>query len=236
MDRNDHAVAPTLYVTTPPHTGPKQLMTAFTRTLGLPTPSPRVTTDRMVDQVVGVLRDLDTSMVILDEVQQLRTRAAAGMEAASLLKAFTERLPSLFLYVGVNLRNSDLLAGPMGAQMQGRVTVFEMAPYSIGSAEGREQWERIIMQFEHQFPLHDHEVGTLAGAAGWLFDMTGGVIGSLRTHLRKAQIEAILDGREHVSLKHLKEIPLDLRAHEERAGRLASGGQRDTSAAQARVA
>ena len=69
MDREDQAIAPVLYVTTPPHTGPKQLMTAFTRTLGLPTPAPRVTTDRMVDQVVGVLRDLQTSLVILDEVQ-----------------------------------------------------------------------------------------------------------------------------------------------------------------------
>jgi len=219
---HDGSIAPVLYVSTPAESSPKQLMTAFSRTLGLPTPANSATTDRIMDQVVELMReDLKTSMVILDEIQNLRTRAAAGMAAANMLKTFTERIPALFLYVGVGVGSSDILSGPMSAQMQGRINVFEMAPYNVGSAEGRADWENIIMQFEKEFPLVEHEVGVLADAAGWLYDATGGVIGRLRFLLRYAQVDAILDGVEHVSARRVREVPLDFLAAQERKERVA---------------
>ncbi len=208
---DDLAFAPVLYVSAPPQTSPKGLMMRFASTLGLPLRA-RSTTDQVMDQVVDTLRELGTTMVILDEVQHLKTRAQAGMEAASALKSFSERVPATFLYVGVDLPQSDFLGGAMGAQMQGRTTMIQMQPYSIGSAAHRKEWEKVIALFEREFPLAEHEVGTLMDEAAWLHAVTGGVIGSLRTLLRKAQIAAIIDGREHLDRAALEPILPDYRA------------------------
>ncbi|OMH28184.1 hypothetical protein BKD30_02305 [Tersicoccus phoenicis] len=160
---DDADFLPVLYVSTPPQTSPKGLMSRFAATLGMPVP-PRETTDRIMERVVETLRDLGTSMVILDEVQHLRTRAQAGMEAASALKSFSERVPATFLYVGVDLPNSDFLGGAMGAQMQGRATMIQMQPHSIGSAAHRAEWDKVVALFEREFPLaqHSHGRGSMA--------------------------------------------------------------------------
>lgn len=208
---DDKGYAPVLYVSTPPQTSPKGLMMRFASTLGLPLRA-RTTTDEVMDQVVHTLRELGTTMVILDEVQHLKTRAQAGIEAASALKSFSERVPATFLYVGVDLPRSDFLGGAMGAQMQGRTTMIEMQPYSIGSAAHRDQWEKVIALFEREFPLAEHEVGTLMDEAAWLHAVTGGVIGSLRTLLRKGQVAAIIDGQEHLDRSNLEPILPDYRA------------------------
>lgn len=220
----DNRYTPVVYLTTPPQTTPKGLMTRFANTLGLPL-SQRLTTERQMDVVVNVLRQMETSMVILDEIQHLRTRAQAGMEAASALKAFSERIPATFLYVGVNLSQSDFLGGAMGAQMQGRTTFIEMEPYSLASAKHRKQWEEIIALFEREFPLANHEIGTLEEEGAWLHAVTGGVIGSLRTLLRKGQIAAIIDGREHLDRVALEDILPDYRAELDRQKRVDRRGK-----------
>lgn len=111
--------------------------------------------------------------------------------------------------MGVNLPNSDFLGGPMGQQMRGRVTMHEIAPYTVGSQVDREQWERLIQMFELEFLLADHDVGVVAAEAAWLHQATGGVIGALRTLLRKAQVSAILDDKEYVDAKRLKSAQPD---------------------------
>lgn len=226
----DQGFAPVLYVSTPPQTSPKGLMMRFASTLGLPLRA-RTTTDQVMDLVVDTLRELGTTMIILDEVQHLKTRAQAGMEAASALKSFSERVPATFLYVGVDLPRSDFLGGAMGAQMQGRTTMLQMQPYSIGSEEHRNQWEKVIALFEREFPLAEHEVGTLMDEAAWLHSVTGGVIGSLRTLLRKGQVSAIIDGQEHLDKAALKKILPDYRADLARASQAGAGRARKQASA-----
>lgn len=207
----DDSFAPTVYITTPPSSNAKSLMTRFATMLGLPVRS-RATTEDVTRQVVSVMHELGTTMVIIDEIQNLRTRAQTGQEAASALKGLAEQVPALFVYVGVDLPRSDFLSGPMGRQMRGRVTLHQISPYSVGSKAGRDKWERLIMMFEQEFPLADHDVGSVAAEAGWLYEATGGVIGSLRTLLRKAQVGAILEGKEHVDSKRLRSVELDWQA------------------------
>lgn len=227
----DQGFAPVLYVSTPPQTSPKGLMMRFASTLGLPMPA-RTTTDQVMDRVVETLRELGTTMVILDEVQHLKTRAQVGVEAASALKSFSERVPATFLFVGVDLPRSDFLSGAMGAQMQGRTTMIQMQPYSIGSENHRQEWEKVIALFEREFPLAEHEVGTLMDEAGWLHSVTGGVIGSLRTLLRKGQIAAIIDGKEHLDKQALSAVLPDYRAElaHERTERARGGTRKKASA------
>ncbi len=57
------------------------------------------------------MRHLGTSLVICDEIHNLRTNHQAGSEAAWALKVFSERLDATFLYAGIDLLQSDLLSG-----------------------------------------------------------------------------------------------------------------------------
>jgi hypothetical protein len=60
--------------------------------------------------------------------------------------------------------------------------------------------------------LHHHPAGTLAGLAEYLYQRTGGMIGSLSDLVRGAAILAIEDGTETISHDLLELVPLDYAA------------------------
>ena len=164
-------------------------------------------------QVVDVLASLSTSLIIVDEVQNLRTRAQSGLDAASALKAFMDRVPALFLFVGVDLPDSDLFAGPMSAQMQGRVTMHYLKPMSRGTQEDRDEWDSLIDLLEESLPLMSQPAGHLSSQASeFLHAATGGSIGSLRTLVRMAALGALIDGKETIGLREVKTAHRDYRA------------------------
>lgn len=204
--------APTLYLSTPPGATPKTLMSAFAAALNLPV-HVRDTTETITAQVVDVLASLSTSLIIVDEVQNLRTRAQSGLDAASALKAFMDRVPALFLFVGVDLPDSDLFAGPMSAQMQGRVTMHYLKPMSRGTQEDRDEWDSLIDLLEESLPLMSQPAGHLSSQASeFLHAATGGSIGSLRTLVRMAALGALIDGKETIGLREVKTAHRDYRA------------------------
>ena len=90
-----------------------------------------------------MLRDLGTTLVIVDEVHNLKTNSSIGAEAASALKAFSERLDATFIYAGIDLLTSDLFAGHMGRQIKARMIVHEMSPYGYGSQAQRDEWTEL---------------------------------------------------------------------------------------------
>lgn len=211
---DDNTYAPVVYLPVPASATTKGLMLAFANYLEVPV-SPRANSDVVAQQVTRILQEQGTSLVILDEVQNLKTQQALGREAASFLKLFTERLAATFVYVGVDLPNSDLFSGEMGAQLRGRVTMQNLAPYSQRSAEGRETWLNLIHAIEMPLPLAKHQTGMLDDCADLLFDLTGGVIGSLRNLLRRAATSAVLDGKEFINRQTILDTPLDFRAQSE---------------------
>lgn len=107
---DDTSYAPVVYAVVPPGTTPKMMMLAFANFLGLVNPN-RATAQDLTERVVGVMRHLGTSLVVCDEIHNLRTNHQAGSEAASALKVFSERLDATFLYAGIDLLQSDLLSG-----------------------------------------------------------------------------------------------------------------------------
>ena len=189
------------------------MMLAFANFLGLVTPG-RATAQDLAERVVGVMRHLGTSLVVCDEVHNLRTNHQAGSEAASALKVFSERLDATFLYAGIDLLQTDLLSGHMGRQIKGRMTVHEMRPYGHGSSAHRDAWEELVLGIEALLPLGRHAEGSLAPLAGYLYDRTGGSIGSLRALLGDAAIAAVLDGSEKIDRHLLDTIPTDHAAEE----------------------
>lgn len=208
---DDPKYAPVVYVPTPAGTTTKGMMTAFCQWLGLPIHR-QATAQDLTEQVVTVLRTMGTSMVLLDEIHNLKTRSSTGADAASALKGFAERLDAVFVYTGIDLPSSDLFTGTIGAQLAGRVTMYEMQSFGASTQQQRDDWADLIAAIEELLPLAKHKTGTLEGLAAYLFDRTGGSIGSLRLLVSKAAQVAMDDGTERVDRAKLDRVRIDQNA------------------------
>jgi hypothetical protein len=212
----DSNFAPVVYIVAPPGATPKMLMLAFATWLGLIT-HPRATAQDITDHVVAVLRDLGTTLVIVDEVHNLRTNNPVGAQAASALKVFSERLDATFCYVGIDLPAADLYTGDMGRQIKARTILHDIRPYTHTTLQARDQWTALILGLEALLPLHKHRRGSLAGHATYIYDRTGGSIGSLRALLTDAAIAAIQEETERIDRPLLESIQTDRAATEHHA-------------------
>ncbi|MCH8565209.1 ATP-binding protein [Nesterenkonia sp. LB17] len=215
---NGVEVTPVVYAVVPPGATPKMLMRAFATWLGMQIPQ-RFDAPTITDQVVHVMAHQETSLVILDEVHNLRTSRSVGAEAASQLKVFTERVDAAFVYCGIDLLSSDLFTGDIGKQIRARTKMYGLVPYSIGSATDRDEWVELVLGMESLLPLTSHPEGSLEDEAAYLYHRTGGSIGSLRGLLGDAAIDAIMTGKERIDRSVLDEIILD-----EEAARQAARG------------
>lgn len=210
---SDTGFAPVVYTVAPPATTPKMLMQSFANWLSLPTIR-RSTATEITEQVVTVLRNLGTSLVIVDEVHNLKTNRQAGAEAASTLKQFADRIDATFLYAGIDLPTTDLFAGQMGQQVKARMILHRMRPYSIGSKTERDAWVDLVLGVSDLLPLASHTPESLADHAPYLWDRTGGSIGALRALLADAAIGAIIDGTEKIDRRRLDSTATDYASEE----------------------
>lgn len=189
-------IQPSLYVVTPPATTPKMLLIAFCNVLGLPYVRAN-TAQELIERVQGVLRTLQTSLIVLDEVHNVQSNRQIGAEAASTLKLFAERLDCAFILAGIDLDRSPVFAGSIGEQLASRTTRYDMRGYRYTSAKTREEWGQLLVSCYDLLPLTRQSEQVIADAGAWLFEVTGGSIGRLRSLLRRAAIDAITSGREH---------------------------------------
>lgn len=230
----DVSFAPVVYAVVPPATTPRMLMQAFANWLGLPV-FQRATTQMVTERVLGVLRTLGTSLVVLDEVHNLTTNRQAGAEAASTLKQFADRLDATFLYAGIDLPTTDLFAGDMGRQIKARMIMHQMRAYGNGTKADREAWTELVLGVEDLLTLAAHEAESLAEEAAYLWDRTGGSIGGLRALLSDAAIGAIIDGTEKIDRRRLEATATDYAAeehHHTRAAMSSGSGKRGLKRAQ----
>lgn len=109
-DRGRHPRAkdrlPVAFVSVPPSATPK-----LARFLGVPVHG-RMNQAQITDAVVGVLTDLGTQLVFIDDVHLLNTRTRAGAETADQMKHLGERIPATFVYCGVDVEDSPCWPGP----------------------------------------------------------------------------------------------------------------------------
>ncbi|WP_297008865.1 hypothetical protein [uncultured Corynebacterium sp.] len=118
------------------------------------------------------------------------------------------------IFCGIDLLDTDLLAGEMGRQIRARTKVYDIRTYSYGSAAARESWVELVAGMEALLPLAAHPVGSLTTPelAGYLWNRTSGSIGSLRNLLGDAAIDAIFSGKELVDRAGLDDVILDQEA------------------------
>lgn len=206
---DDISVAPTMALVAPNEATARKLWERFALYLGLRTKD-RENADQIAERVLKVLETLQTQVVFIDEVQNLRTTSEAGTSAGSALKGFTERLPITWVWAGVDVVRANgeqrLFTGKMGQQMRGRVLTHEMNGYHTGTQDDREDWQALIEAAEGLLPLAAHEPGSLAANDwSWLYDHTGGSVGALWDIIHNAAIRAIRNGSEKITSKDLED-------------------------------
>jgi hypothetical protein len=195
---------PVVYITVPPAATPKMIAAEFARFLGLPLTRRANITD-IIEAVCGVCTDTRTTVICVDEIHNLNIATRAGAEASDTLKYFSERIPATFVYSGINVERAGLLSGARGEQIAGRFTMVRTGPFSQD-----QQWITLIAALEGSLRLHRHQPGTLPQLGGYLHQRTRGMIGSLLWLIRGAAIQAVTDGTEKITRKHLDAIQADI--------------------------
>jgi hypothetical protein len=198
---------PVVYVTVPTDATPKILAVEFARFYGIEFGS-RATMPDIVNTVCAVAARTHLELVLLDEIHNiLDTRARA--EVSDQLKYFAERLPATFAYAGIEVEERGLFAGPRGRQIAGRFTLINSAPFDYGTHEQRVAWRSLIATLEQSLRLHQHQPGALVALADYLYERSGGAIGSLSQLIRGAAVLAIDEETEQITPDLLDLIPLD---------------------------
>ncbi|MGW3589166.1 TniB family NTP-binding protein [Streptomyces fungicidicus] len=194
---------PVLYITVPPAATARMVAAEFARFLGLPVRGRSNMTD-IIEAVVGVCTDTRTGLVLVDEIHNISQVTRTGAEVSDTLKYFSERIPATFVYAGINLETSELLAGTWGAQISGRFTLVPTRPFPYA-----EEWKALVATLEKTLLLHDHPPGSLTKLDRYLHNRADGMIGALSHAIRGAAIDAILSGTERVTKEAIDAIPLD---------------------------
>ncbi|HTW04514.1 MAG TPA: ATP-binding protein [Streptosporangiaceae bacterium] len=208
---DDHYRLPVLYVTVPPAATARMLAVEFARFLGLEFTTRANITD-IVNAVCATAAHTHVELVCVDEIHNLNLATRTGADVSDQLKYFAERLPATFAYAGIEVEAQGLFAGVRGRQIAGRFTVIPAAPFAYGTTEQREQWRALIATLETLLRLHQHRPGTLTGLAEYLYQRSGGMIGSLSQLIRGAAILAIDDGSEQITRDLLDVVPVDYAA------------------------
>ncbi|GHB88686.1 hypothetical protein GCM10010306_099780 [Streptomyces umbrinus] len=139
----------------------------------------------------------------VDEIHNVSQITRAGSEVSATLK-YSSRIPATFVYAGINLDTSELLAGTRGAQIAGRFTLVPTRPFPYG-----DEWKGLVATMEETLLLHNHPPGSLVRLDRYLHNRADGMIGALSHAIRGAAIDAILNGTECVTKQSLDAIPLD---------------------------
>ncbi|MFI6029403.1 TniB family NTP-binding protein [Amycolatopsis magusensis] len=198
---------PVVYVTVPTAATPKILAIEFARFYGIEFGS-RATMPDIVNTVCAVAARTHLELVLIDEIHNI-IGSRAGAEVSDQLKYFAERLQATFAYAGIEVEEQGLFAGPRGRQIAGRFTLISSAPFDYGTPEQRDAWRALVATLEQALRLHDHRPGTLVEHADYLYQRTGGMIGSLSQLVRGAAVLAIDDETERITPELLELIPLD---------------------------
>lgn len=204
---------PVMYIEIPPGSNAKSLLKEVATFFGLAV----LARDSMTDlrtKVVTAIRRARTQLIVVDELHNLAGRGSGLGEAVDLLKGLHNDIAATFLYCGIDVTTSTLMGGARGQQLASRFAVLEMHRYAWSNPEHREQWKRLIRGFEQNLHLRDHPHKTLDAEAEYLYQRTGGSIGSLGRLLTGAAIDLIQNRAkvERLDREVLDAYTLDLTA------------------------
>ncbi|GAA3917880.1 TniB family NTP-binding protein [Microbacterium invictum] len=174
---------------------------------------PRTTLEERTQMVMHHLRRGYTSLIVIDEMQNLSKLNNGNFESAQAIKNMLNGVRAVPLYVGMNLEGTALTNGELGAQFAARSTMVKLGPLGFATTSEQNVWRGVIHAFEEQLGLFAHAPTTLFPNAKLLWTLTGGSIGALSRLLTTVALELILAGdpdAETVTPQLLRRIKLDV--------------------------
>lgn len=178
----DAGAVPVAYVEVPPSSTPKGMMQRFADFYALPYQH-RTSLNELKRSVVQTMRQSMTQVVVVDELHNLARWSTSNGESVDTLKDLSNDSPATFVYAGIKLEQSGLLAGPRGDQVARRFSPLQMALYDYTTPSERKAWRGVVMAFSKALPLFGHEPEGLLAHAQWLHERSGGNIGTLQSIL-----------------------------------------------------
>lgn len=198
---------PVAYVLVPPAASAKTLAAEFARYLGIPVTA-GMSQAQITNAVCHTYTAARVQLVLIDEIHRLNPRTTTGAQSADLIKDLTERIGATFVYAGINVTTTPLFTGVRGAQLAGRASLIDCAPFPARLGD-EEPFRDLITAIESALDLRHHKRGTLPKLAPYLHQRTAGRIGSLARLIRQAAITALIDGTERITKTTLDAIRLD---------------------------
>jgi hypothetical protein len=205
---------PVVYIIVPPDATPKMLTMEIAAFLGLPFSS-HEPQHHVTRSVTGVLRKVGCSLVLVDEIHRLDLRTRPGAAASDQLKYLFDSVGATFVYAGLDLAENGMFGGMRGRQIAGRFISLTTSAFGYATDAQKQDWANLVAPIEASLRLHRHKPGTLLRQAAYLHQRTGGMIGSLDQLIHEAANDAITDGTEKITRKHLDAIVLDTAAEEQ---------------------
>lgn len=154
---------------------------------------------RKESQVIDVLSDIETKILIIDELQDIfHGSKPQRNKFLTALKHLGNDLQLSIVGAGVHKVQSVLSSDP---QMANRFETMKLPRWKYDK-----DFARLLMGMEKTLPLKEasnlHHTDTLAR----IYDMSEGLIGEAATILKKATVFAIIHDREKIDLSVLNSI------------------------------
>jgi hypothetical protein len=116
------------------------------------------------------------------------------------------------------------------SQTARRWTRIALPTFSISDDRGRREWQTLLKTYENDLVLADGHRGMLGrDLSKYVFNRTGGNIGSATTLIQRGCYRAIRTGREVLDRETLDEVAIDAAAESQRSSKApAKRGQKVT--------
>jgi hypothetical protein len=157
----------------------------------------------LADRATDCVLACQTRLIIIDDVHFLDMSRRDGREVANHFKWLANQFPVTFLFIGVGLRERQLLTEGLDpsaaafAQTARRWTTLSLDPFEIETEAGRRSWRQLLLAIERDLVLAETTRGMLADQlADYLYARSTGHFASLMTLITRGCHRAIKTGAE----------------------------------------
>ncbi|MET8209563.1 TniB family NTP-binding protein [Streptomyces sp. NPDC005373] len=202
---------PVVYLSIPARATPKDLSVLLADYLGMVLRGKATQTD-ITNQVLTVLADVGTELVIIDDVHFLDLSAREGRVVNDHLKYIANETAATFVYTGVELKKSGLFlegqTSSRATQTSGRNTRHAVTKFGCRTEADKTEWAMTVKALEEGLVLFRHKPGQLVKQSPYLYDRTGGSICALTDLIRESAVEAVMSEEEAITRKLMDRIEI----------------------------
>ncbi len=178
----------------------------------VPQPRNRRNNSERMEALVDIMDACGTELLMIDDFHHLKVTSAHYAATSNFIKSLASLSNVTICVAGV-----ELIAGGLfdeGTSLKrtptaGRLSCVEVRPFDINDEEGRVGWRAVVEAFDSTVILADHSPGDLLKLQNYLWDRTGGVVGSLARLIRIGIDLAIENEIESLPRELIDQVKLD---------------------------